>query len=81
MKIAATLLLLASALTCAADDAWTITAAHIDPANYCGVTAANGMVGLVSSPESLKVKDVVPGGAFDNYGRDGWTTSSRCSTS
>jgi hypothetical protein len=71
MKIAATLLLLTSTLTCAADDAWTITAAHIDPTNYYGVTVANGMVGLVSSPESLKVKDVVLGGAFDNYGWDG----------
>lgn len=71
MKIfALCLLLLASLAARAADDAdWTITAARIDPANYHGITVANGMIGLVSSSEPMKVKDVVLNGAYDTYGR------------
>jgi protein-glucosylgalactosylhydroxylysine glucosidase len=52
-----------------AQDTWTIEATNINPANYYGVTVANGMIGLVSSPEPMKVKDVVLNGAFDTYGR------------
>lgn len=48
---------------------WTVKAERIDPATYHGVTVANGMIGLVSSPEPLRMKDVVLGGAYDNYGR------------
>jgi trehalose/maltose hydrolase-like predicted phosphorylase len=48
---------------------WTIHADTIDPANYYGVTVANGMIGLVSSTEPFKAKDVVLNGAFDLYGR------------
>lgn len=48
---------------------WHIEAKNINPNNYFGVTVANGMIGLVSSPEPLKVKDVVLNGAFDYYGR------------
>lgn len=50
-------------------DPWKITAEQIDPANYYGITVANGMIGLVSSPEPMKVKDVVLNGAYDNYQR------------
>jgi trehalose/maltose hydrolase-like predicted phosphorylase len=50
-------------------DAWKITAPNIDPNNYYGVTVANGMIGIVSSPEPFKVKDVVLAGAYDLYGR------------
>ena len=50
-------------------DAWKITANTIDPGNYYGVTVANGMIGIVSSPEPFKVKDVVLAGAYDLYGR------------
>lgn len=50
-------------------DAWKIKANTIDPANYYGVTVANGMIGIVSSPEPFKVKDVVLAGAYDLYGR------------
>jgi trehalose/maltose hydrolase-like predicted phosphorylase len=50
-------------------DPWKITAAKIDPSNYYGITVANGMIGIVSSPEPFKVKDVVLAGAYDNYGR------------
>ncbi|MDE3234610.1 MAG: glycoside hydrolase family 65 protein [Bacteroidota bacterium] len=50
-------------------DPWKITADKIDPSNYYGVTVANGMIGVVSSPEPFKVKDVVLAGAYDLYGR------------
>ena len=52
-----------------ATDAWHIVADNINPANYFGNTVANGMIGLVSSPEPMRVKDVVLNGAYDNYGR------------
>ena len=56
--------------TCAfAQDPWKITASKINPANYYGITVANGMLGIVSSPEAFKVKDVVLAGAYDLYGR------------
>lgn len=48
---------------------WQIKATTIDPNNYYGVTVANGMIGLISSPEPLKVREVVLNGAFDTYGR------------
>jgi trehalose/maltose hydrolase-like predicted phosphorylase len=54
---------------CFAQDAWKITASNIDAKNYYGVTVANGMIGIVSSPEAFKVKDVVLAGAYDLYGR------------
>ena len=50
-------------------DAWKITATSPDPSNYYGVTVANGMIGIVSSPEPFKVKEVVLAGAYDLYGR------------
>ena len=31
----------------------------IDPNFYYGITMANGMVGMISSPDPLKIKDVV----------------------
>src|SRR6478736_5769411 len=52
-----------------AQDGWTIEASKIDPNNYYGVTVANGMIGLVSSPEPMKVRDVVLNGVFDYYQR------------
>jgi trehalose/maltose hydrolase-like predicted phosphorylase len=48
---------------------WIIKADKIDPNNYYGITAANGMIGIVSSPEPFKVKNVVLAGAYDLYGR------------
>ncbi len=50
-------------------DAWKISADKIDPSNYYGITVANGMIGIISSPEPFKVKDVVLAGAYDLYGR------------
>ncbi len=48
---------------------WIISASPVNPAGYYGVTVANGMIGIVSSPEPFKVKDVVLAGAYDEYGR------------
>jgi len=53
----------------ATNDPWIIKADKIDPANYYGETVANGMIGIISSPEPFKVKDIVLNGAFDLYGR------------
>lgn len=50
-------------------DTWTIKADKINPSDYYGITVANGMIGIVSSPEPFKVKDVVLNGAYDLYGR------------
>lgn len=50
-------------------DPWKITATQVNPSNYYGITVANGMIGIVSSPEPFKVKDVVLAGAYDLYGR------------
>src|SRR6187401_2117368 len=55
--------------TVSAQDPWKLKASAIDPSNYYGVTVANGMIGIVSSPEPLKGKDVVLAGAYDLYGR------------
>src|ERR1041385_6050739 len=52
-----------------AQDPWVIKATSIDRSNYYGITVANGMIGIVSSPEPFKVKDVVLAGAYDLYGR------------
>jgi trehalose/maltose hydrolase-like predicted phosphorylase len=52
-----------------AQDPWKVTAEKIDPNNYYGITVANGMIGIVSSPEPFRVKDVVLAGAYDLYGR------------
>lgn len=50
-------------------DTWKVEAKEIDPNHYFGVTLANGVVGIVSSSEPLKVKDVVLNGAYDYYQR------------
>ncbi|HEY2722763.1 MAG TPA: glycoside hydrolase family 65 protein [Chitinophagaceae bacterium] len=50
-------------------DIWKIKADKIDPSNYYGITVANGMIGIVSSPEPFRVRDVVLAGAYDLYGR------------
>jgi len=56
-------------MTVLAQDPWKIRANAIDPNNYYGITVANGMIGIVSSPEPFKVKEVVLAGAYDLYGR------------
>ena len=56
-------------LSVKAQDPWIIKADKIDPANYYGVTVANGMIGIVSSPNPFEIKNVVLAGAYDIYGR------------
>jgi protein-glucosylgalactosylhydroxylysine glucosidase len=51
------------------DSPWHIVAKDIDPNHYFGITCANGMIGLVSSPEPMKVQDVVLNGVYDYYQR------------
>jgi protein-glucosylgalactosylhydroxylysine glucosidase len=51
------------------DAAWQVEATKFNPSNYYGVTVANGMIGIVSSPNPLKVKDVVLNGVYDYYQR------------
>ncbi len=51
------------------DSPWHVVADDIDPAGYFGVTVANGMIGLVSSPEPMRVSDVVLNGVYDYYQR------------
>ncbi len=68
-KALLTYLVFFSKVFCFSQDAWKIKADKIDPNNYYGITAANGMIGIVSSPEPFKVKDVVLAGAYDLYGR------------
>jgi len=48
---------------------WTLQATRIDPAHYYGITVANGILGIVSAPQPLSVKEIVLNGAYDQYGR------------
>ena len=48
---------------------WTIEAEDFLSQKYYGITAANGMVGLVSSQEPFKVKETVLAGVYDYFGR------------
>ena len=50
-------------------DPWIITVNLTYGQDYYGVTVANGMIGIVSSPEPFKTKNIVLAGAFDSYGR------------
>lgn len=50
-------------------DPWKLKADIKPGMEYYGVTVANGMIGIVSSPDPFKVKDVVLAGAYDLYGR------------
>ncbi|HYG03263.1 MAG TPA: glycoside hydrolase family 65 protein [Chryseosolibacter sp.] len=70
MKIIRIFCLVLISIACSAqNDSWTITASDINPNNYYGITVANGMIGLVSSAEPMKVKDVVLNGVYDYYQR------------
>jgi trehalose/maltose hydrolase-like predicted phosphorylase len=52
-----------------AQNSFILKASHIDVNNYFGETVANGVMGIVSSPQPFQVKDIVLNGAFDLYGR------------
>lgn len=69
LTILTALLISGSLLLAQKADPWKITADHIDPSNYFGETVANGVIGIVSSPEPFRCKDVVLNGAYDQYGR------------
>ena len=69
IRIFFTLLLCQNFFLIQAQSNWEIAATDIDPYNYYGVTVANGVIGMVSSPEPLKVKDVVLNGVYDYYQR------------
>lgn len=69
IKLFCLLMSLSASVKLMAQDPWVIKADKIDPANYYGITVANGMIGIVSSPEPFKVKNVVLAGAYDLYGR------------
>lgn len=62
-------LALLSAHICLAQSTWDIVARDPDPGDYFGVTVANGVLGIVSSPEPLRVRDVVLNGVYDDYQR------------
>ena len=51
-------------------DPWILKADKIDPSNYYGISVANGMIGIASSAEPLKVKTVILAGTYDVYGRN-----------
>lgn len=51
-----------------AQDSWVLKATDINRDNYYGVSVGNGMLGLVSSAEPLKLKEVVLAGLYDSYG-------------
>lgn len=63
------LLLSLLCLTVFSQDPWKLRSDIKPGMEYYGVTVANGMIGIVSSPEPFKVKDVVLAGAYDLYGR------------
>ena len=52
-----------------AQDAWVISTKNPSASEYYGITAANGVIGIVSSPEPLKIKEVVLAGVYDMFGR------------
>ncbi len=52
-----------------AQKGWLLEANQIDANHYYGITVANGMVGMVSSSQPMKIKDVVLNGVFDKYKR------------
>jgi trehalose/maltose hydrolase-like predicted phosphorylase len=68
-KLCAIIVLISLISRSNSQDPWILKTDSVDPANYYGETVANGMVGNVSSPEPLKIKDVVLAGAYDLYGR------------
>ena len=52
-----------------AQDPWLLKADRIEADRYYGVSVGNGMLGLVSSPEPLKLKEVVLAGMYDRCGQ------------
>lgn len=57
-----------TSMVATAQDIWNVEVENLSADDYYGVTVANGQLGLVSSPDPLKVKRVVLGGVYDVYG-------------
>lgn len=53
----------------AVDDSWMLVAPEPNASEYYGVTSANGVIGLVSSPEPFGIAETVLAGVYDFYGR------------
>jgi trehalose/maltose hydrolase-like predicted phosphorylase len=69
MRIFTSLIVLAFLGSASAQDNWLISADSIDRSNYYGISSANGVIGIVSSSEPLKVSDVILNGVYDYYQR------------
>src|SRR5688572_10104003 len=71
MKFLIVFILVLPPLICVSqqEPTWSVEATKFNPGNYFGVTVANGMVGIVSSPEPMRVRDVVLNGVYDYYQR------------
>lgn len=54
---------------CFAQDPWIISSGKITSDHYTGVSVSNGVIGMISSPEPLKVGNVILAGVYDQYGR------------
>ncbi|MDU1890816.1 MAG: glycoside hydrolase family 65 protein [Dysgonomonas sp.] len=52
-----------------AQDPWIISTKNPSTSEYYGITAANGVIGIISSPEPLEIKEVVLVGVYDMFGR------------
>ena len=48
---------------------WTLSATEFSSSRYYGVTAANGTMGLISSPEPFTIGETVLAGVYDKFGR------------
>ncbi|WP_287828332.1 glycoside hydrolase family 65 protein [Bacteroides sp.] len=68
-RIISVCLLLCVLLPLKAQNPWVVEAEQIDASNYYGITVANGMLGVVSSPNPLEVGEVVLAGVYDKFGR------------
>jgi trehalose/maltose hydrolase-like predicted phosphorylase len=75
-KVLCCFLLLAASLRAVSTipDAWTIPSGEIDPANYHGVTMANGMIGLMSAPAPFRTQQVLINGTFETL-RPGYSSA------
>lgn len=61
------LLIIVGSKQSSSQDPWLLSTTNFD--NYYGITVANGVMGVISSPEPLKIKEVVLAGVYDNYKR------------
>lgn len=69
ITIVAALFMAAITFANTSGEEWILRADKINRNKYYGVTSANGVIGLISSPEPFKIKEVVLAGAYDHFGR------------